>query len=256
MNRLAGKIAIITGAGSGIGAQTAEAFAREGARVALVDVRADGLNEVVRRIQEAGGEALALAADVSNAEQVRIAVEKAVARFGRLDILVNNAGIRASRSTVVDLTEAEFDRTIAVDLKGVWLCCKFAIPEMTRGGGGSIVNVSSISARVGQPMQGAYNAAKGGVDVLTKCVAVDFAKHKIRCNSVNPGWVRTGMNRQELADMEARGGRDWEEVLRLHPLGRIGEPADVASAIVFLASDEASWITGISLYVDGGYTAQ
>jgi NAD(P)-dependent dehydrogenase (short-subunit alcohol dehydrogenase family) len=173
-----------------------------------------------------------------------------------LNILINNAGIRASHSTVVDLTEEEFDQTIAVDLKGVWLCCKYAIPQMMQRGGGTIVNVSSISASIGQPMQGAYNAAKGGVDVLTKCVAVDFAKHKIRCNNVNPAWVRTGMNHQELAEMQARGGMEWEEVLRLHPLGRIGEPADVASAIVFLASDEASWITGTSLYVDGGYTAQ
>jgi NAD(P)-dependent dehydrogenase (short-subunit alcohol dehydrogenase family) len=256
MNRLSDKVAIITGAASGIGAKTAVVFAQEGAKVALIDICSDGMHKVAATIQEAGGEALAIEADVSVARQVQIMVEKTVTRFGKLNILVNNAGIRASHSTVVDLTEEEFDRTIAVDLKGVWLCCKYAIPEMMRGGGGTIVNVSSISASIGQPLQGAYNAAKGGVDVLTKCVAMDFAKHKIRCNNVNPAWVRTSMNHQELAEMQARGGVEWEEVLRLHPLGRIGEPADVASAIAFLASDEASWITGTSLYVDGGYTAQ
>jgi dihydroanticapsin dehydrogenase len=256
MDRLRGKVAIITGAGSGIGAKTAEIFAREGAKVALADIRQEGIQAAARHIEEGRGEALLVPTDVRVADEARKMVERTIERFGKLDILVNSAGVRASRSTVVSLTEAEFDQTVAVDLKGVWLCSKYAIPEMVRGGGGTIVNISSISASVGQPLQGIYNAAKGGVEVLTKCMAVDFAKHKIRCNNVNPGWVRTEMNRQELAEMQARGGKDWEEVLRLHPLGRIGEPEDVAWAIVYLVSDEASWVTGTSIYVDGGYCCQ
>jgi NAD(P)-dependent dehydrogenase (short-subunit alcohol dehydrogenase family) len=256
MERLKGKVAIVTGAGSGIGAATAQLFAREGARLALADIRLEGIQRVAREIETAGGEALVAQADVRSGDQVREMVRKTVERYGGLDVLVNNAGVRASHSTVVDLTEEEFDQTLAVDLKGVWLCCKYAIPEMIRSGGGAIVNISSISASIGQPLQGAYNAAKGAVDVLTKCVALDFAKHKIRCNNVNPGWVRTEMNRVELEEMESRGGKAWEEVLRLHPLGRVGEPADVASAVVYLASNEAAWVTGASLYVDGGYCAQ
>jgi NAD(P)-dependent dehydrogenase (short-subunit alcohol dehydrogenase family) len=256
VERLKDKVAIITGAGSGIGAATAKMFAREGAKVALCDIRAEGIQTVGRSIESAGGEALPVRADVRNAQDVRKMVQQTVERFGKLNTLVNNAGVRASRSTVVDLTEEEFDNTVAVDLKGVWLCSKYAIPEMIRNGGGAIVNMSSISASVGQPLQGIYNAAKGGVDVLTRCMALDFAKYRIRCNNVNPAWVRTEMNRVELAEIQARDGKEWGEVLQLHPLGRIGEPEDVAWAVVYLASDEAAWITGISLYVDGGYSCQ
>lgn len=256
MERLKNKVAIITGAGSGIGAVTARIFVREGARVTLADHRSEGIESVARSIEAAGGEALPMQTDVRSGDQVRTMVQKTVERFGKLDILINNAGVRASRSTVVDLTEEEFDQTLAVDLKGVWLCSKYAIPEMIQNGGGAIVNMSSVSASIGQPLQGAYNAAKGGVEVLTRCMALDFAKSKIRCNNVNPAWVRTEMNRVELAEMQTYGGKQWEEVLRLHPLGRIGEPEDVAWAVVYLASDEAAWVTGTSLYVDGGYCCQ
>lgn len=256
MERLKDKVAIITGAGSGIGAATARLFAREDARVTLADLRLEGIESVARDIEAAGGEALPMQTDVRSVEQVHKMVQETVERFGKLDILVNNAGVRASRSTVVDLTEEEFDQTLAVDLKGVWLCSKYAIPQMIRNDGGSIVNMSSISASIGQPLQGVYNAAKGAVDTLTRCMALDFAKSKVRCNNVNPAWVRTEMNRVELAEIEARGGKRWAEVLRLHPLGRIGEPEDVAWAVVYLASDEAAWVTGTSLYVDGGYCCQ
>jgi NAD(P)-dependent dehydrogenase (short-subunit alcohol dehydrogenase family) len=145
---------------------------------------------------------------------------------------------------------------MATDVRGLWLCCKYAIPEMIRCGGGSIVNCSSISAFVGQPLQGVYNAAKGGVDVLSKCMAVDFAKYNIRVNNVNPGWVKTGMNEEELARWKAEGSKELEEVLLLHPLGRLGKPEDVAWAVVYLASDESSWVTGASFLIDGGYCCQ
>jgi NAD(P)-dependent dehydrogenase (short-subunit alcohol dehydrogenase family) len=254
--RLKGKVAIVTGAGSGIGEATATVFSREGAKVVLSGHREANIQAVTNQILSQGGEAMAIPADVRYTDQVQNLIRATVDRFGRVDILFNNAGVRASRSTVVQLTEEEYERTVATDLKGVWLCCKYAIPEMIRNGGGAIVNCSSISAFLGQPLQGIYNATKGGIDVLTKCMALDFAKQNIRVNNVNPAWIMTEMNKAELADMKARGGKEWEEVLRLHPLGRLGEPKDVAWAVVYLASDEASWVTGTSLIVDGGYCCQ
>jgi NAD(P)-dependent dehydrogenase (short-subunit alcohol dehydrogenase family) len=156
----------------------------------------------------------------------------------------------------VDLTDEEYEQTLATDVKGVWLCCKHAIPQMIRCGGGSIINCSSISAFRGQPLQGVYNVAKGGIDVLSKCMALDFAKHHIRVNNVNPGWVKTEMNKEELDCWKAEGSKELEKVLRLHPLGRLGEPEDVAWGVVYLASDESSWVTGVSLLIDGGYCCQ
>jgi len=255
-DRLKGKVAIITGAGSGIGEVTARIFAREGARVVLAGRRADRIRAVAEAIALQGGEALAVPTDVRDTHQVQALVDETVAHFGKLDILFNNAGVRASRSTVVELTEEEYQRTMETDVKGLWLCCKHAIPAMIHNGGGAIVNCSSISAFIGQRLQGVYNATKGGIDVLTKCMALDFARHNIRVNNVNPAWVKTEMNAAELAEMKARGGPEWEEVMRLHPLGRLGEPEDVAWAVVYLASDEASWVTGSSLLVDGGYCCQ
>jgi len=255
-NRLKGKIAIITGAGSGIGEATAVIFGREGAKVALAGRRVVKIQAVADRITAEGGEAIAVQTDVRYADQVQNLVNKTVERFGGLSVLFNNAGVRASRSTVVDLSEEEYERTMATDVKGLWLCCKYAIPEMIRSGGGSIINCSSISAFIGQPLQGVYNVTKGGVDVLTKCMALDFAKNNIRVNNVDPGWVKTEMNEEELARWKAEGSKELEEVLRLHPLGRLGEPEDVAWAVVYLASDESSWVTGASFLIDGGYCCQ
>jgi NAD(P)-dependent dehydrogenase (short-subunit alcohol dehydrogenase family) len=255
-HRLEGKVAIITGAGSGIGEATAIIFAREGARVALADRREAKIQAVTDRITGERGEAIAIQTDVRYAEQVQNLVNKTVERFGKVNVLFNNAGVRASRSTVVDVSEEEYERTMATDVKGLWLCCKYAIPEMIRSGGGSIINCSSISAFIGQPLQGVYNVTKGGIDVLSKCMAVDFAKYNIRVNNVNPGWVKTEMNEEELARWKTEGSKELEEVLRLHPLGRLGEPEDVAWAVVYLASDESSWVTGASFLVDGGYCCQ
>jgi NAD(P)-dependent dehydrogenase (short-subunit alcohol dehydrogenase family) len=255
-HRLEGKVAIITGAASGIGESTAGIFAREGAKVALADRRLTKLEAVTNRIAAEGGEAIPIQTDVRFADQVQNLVNKTVERFGKVNVLFNNAGVRASRSTVVDVSEEEYERTMATDVKGLWLCCKYAIPEMIRAGGGSIINCSSISAFVGQPLQGVYNVTKGGIDVLGKCMAVDFAKYNIRVNNVNPGWVKTEMNEEELARWKAEGSKELEEVLRLHPLGRLGKPEDVAWAVVYLASDESSWVTGASFLIDGGYCCQ
>ena len=249
--RLKDKVAIITGGSFGIGKATAVAFAREGAKLVLASRRKEPGEKVAEEIRAQGGEATYILTDVSKAEDVKRMIELTIDKYGKLDILFNNAGVRASIVNVVDLTEEEFDRTIDIDLKGVFLCCKYAIPHMIENGGGSIINCSSTSAFVGQRLQGAYNAAKGGVELLTKCMAIDFAKHNIRVNTVCPSWVRTEMNREQLASFNEK---DWEEVTRLHPLGRIGEPEDVAPAVVYLASDESSWVTGSSLMVDGGYT--
>ena len=256
MDRLKGKVAIITGAGSGIGAATAITFAREGAKVSLAGRRVAKIQAVADQIVAEGGEALPVPTDVRYAEQVQNLIQKTIEHFGKLDILFNNAGVLPVRCTVVELTEEQYEQTMATDVKGLWLCCKYALPEMIRNGGGSIINCSSISAFIGQRQQGVYNVTKGGIDVLTKCMALDFARYNIRVNNVNPAWVRTEMNQEQLAEFQARGGKEWEEVLRLHPIGRLGEPQDVAWAVVYLASDEASWVTGTSLVVDGGYLCQ
>jgi NAD(P)-dependent dehydrogenase (short-subunit alcohol dehydrogenase family) len=189
-------------------------------------------------------------------------IERVVDEFGTLHVLVNNAGVRASISTAEELGEEEWDHTFDVDAKGSWLCSKYAIPHLRGAGGGAIVMISSISAHIGQPKQGCYNAAKAAQELLMKCMAIDFAADGIRVNSICPAWIRTEMNRQQLQEMQQQPDRKYppgisfNDVLRMHPLGRIGEPADVANSALFLASDEARWITGISLMVDGGYTCQ
>ena len=251
--RLKDKVAIITGGSFGIGRATAFAFAREGAKVVLASRRKEPGEKVAGEIRTQGGKAIYVSTDVSKTEDVKRMIEFAIGEYGKLDVLFNNAGVTSSVVSVVDLTEEEFDRTIDIDLKGVFLCCKYAISHMIKNKGGSIISCSSISAFIGQRFIGAYNAAKGGVELLTKCMALDFAKYNIRVNTVCPGWVRTEMNRKQLASFTEK---DWQEVKRLHPLGRIGEPEDIAPAVVYLASDESSWVTGTNIMVDGGYTAQ
>lgn len=261
-DRLKSKVAIVTGAGTGIGQAIALFFAREGAKVAICGRTTSTLDQTVKQITDEGGEAFYIQCDVSNAEQVQAMVWQTVDRYGKLDILVNNAGVRASIMTVLELTEDEWERTFAIDAKGSWLCSKYAIPEMKKAGGGSIIMVSSVSAHIGQGKQGCYNAAKAAQELLMKCMAIDFAPDNIRVNSICPAWVVTEMNREQLTEMAREPdkvfppGFKYSDVLKLHPVGRIGTPEDCAWACVYLASDESTWVTGSSMMVDGGFTCQ
>jgi NAD(P)-dependent dehydrogenase (short-subunit alcohol dehydrogenase family) len=252
--RLAGKVAIVTGAGMGLGEAIARRFAEEGSRVACVDIRSGPTEAVVAAIRAGGGEAMAVEGDVAAPADTLRVVEATRTHFGRVDILVNNAGILPSRETVLDTTEADWDATMRVNVKGVFLMSQAALPAMIAQGGGAIVNLSSITGLVGLPVRPAYSASKGAVAILTKQMAVDFGRHGIRVNALAPSFVVTSINRAMFERMQAEGA-PWERLLDEHLLRRLGEPRDVANAALFLASDEARWITGVTLPVDGGYTA-
>ncbi len=262
VDRLKGKVALVTGGGTGIGKSIATVFAREGAKVAVCGRTPATLQRTVDEIDREGDEAILVVGDVSKEVDVRRIVGEAATRFGPITVLVNNAGVRGSIRTIEDLTEEEWQRTFDIDAKGSWLCSKHVLPWMRQAGGGSIIMVSSISAHIGQTKQGCYNAAKAAQELLMKCMALDFAKDNIRVNSICPAWVLTEMNRDQLAEMRSAPkkvfppGFTYEDVVRLHPIGRIGEPEDCAWAAVYLASDESSWVTGSSLMVDGGFTCQ
>ena len=247
MKRLAGKSAVVTGAGRGLGASVAELFAREGARVVVSDVDSTSAHGTAQRIVDAGGEAVGLHADVTSATDAERLTQVAVERFGGLDVLVNNAGI-ASAGTVCEVTPEEWDRVLAINLKGAYLCSRFAVAHMARSGGGSIVCISSASGVIGQQAQVAYNASKHGVIGLVRCMALDHAADGIRVNAVCPGVMRTPMldalSAEQLAALEA-----------MHPLGRVADPAEIAQAVLHLAGDESSFTTGGVFLVDGGLTA-
>ncbi|NJD01839.1 MAG: glucose 1-dehydrogenase [Ruminiclostridium sp.] len=248
--RLQNKVAVITGGGSGIGRAAALLLAKEGAKVVIAGRRHKPLEETVDLIKSAGGDAICLSIDVSKTGEVKKMIDVAVNTYRKIDILYNNAAVfTGTGKNVVELDEDEWDDLMDTNLKGVFLCCKYVIPHMINNGGGSIINCSSISGHLGQRRQGAYNAAKGGIEMLSKCMALDFAEYKIRVNTVCPAWVETDFNREDVAKRK-------DEVLKLHPAGRIGQPEDVAYAVLYLASDESAWVTGTSLMVDGGYTAQ
>lgn len=252
--RLGGKRTLITGGGTGIGRATAELFAREGAHVMVSGRRRSELDETVRRVEAIGGRAALVQGDVARPGDAARMVADTVAAFGGLDILVNNAGIIVRGASVTSVAIEDWDRVLGIDLTGVFLVSRFALTEMVRvKHGGSIVNVSSISGLFGDPNLAPYNAAKGGVNLLTKNMALDYASHGIRVNAVCPGRIATPMPRSRLRPEE-----DWDGVLARWgqniPLGRVGRPEDVAHAILFLASDEAQWITGAALVVDGGST--
>lgn len=252
--RLAGKVAIITGAGAGIGRAAALLFAREGAEVVVADRDPEGGAKTVSLIKENGGEAIFVQVDVSDAADVRRMVKATVERYGKLGILINNAGIYAQAS-VVETAEEEWDRILDINLKGVFLCSKYSIPEMIKGGGGSIVNIGSEAGIVGIKNQVAYNVSKSGVIALTKSMAIDFAAHNIRVNCVCPGTTETPLVRAavERAPDPAAARRALEEV---RPAHRLGQPEEIAAGILYLASDESPYATGSILSIDGGYTAQ
>ena len=248
--RLDGKIAIITGAASGMGAAEARLFAREGATVIATDITEDLGYEVVEEIASAGGKAAFVKMDVTSETEWETVVGDTVRREGRLDILVNNAGFTGS-STEDSMDLGAFDTLMAVNLRGVFLGIKTAIPVMRDGGGGSIVNISSISGNIGQEVVHlGYNATKGGVRIITKAAAVQNGKDGIRVNSVHPG-ILPAMRTAKLTAEPTLRAR-WIQRI---PLGRVGEPEEVANAVLFLASDEASYVSGAELYVDGGYLA-
>ncbi len=248
--RLEGKVALITGAAHGMGAEEARLFAREGAKVAIADIREEDARKVEAEIAEAGGESMVVMLDVSKEDQWETSVAAVVAQFGKLDILVNNAGISGSGERDLGSTES-WDRLMDINAKSVFLGMKHAIPEMERAGGGAIVNISSISGFVGQEaIHPGYNASKGAVRLVTKAAAVQHAKTGIRVNSVHPGMM------PPMLTSFQRGDPNREAMNAAVPMGREGEPIEVANAVLFLASDEASYITGTELLVDGGFTAR
>ena len=249
MGRLDGKVAIITGGARGQGEVEARLFAREGAKVVFGDILDDEGRQVEAAIRQAGGEAAYVHLDVTREADWQKAVETAVSTYGKLDILVNNAGI-LSRDGIEETSLELWNTVMAVNATGVFLGTKYAIPEMRKAGGGSIVNISSISGMIalGGP---AYNASKGAVRVFTKVTAVRHADENIRCNSIHPGPVRTAMTESTYSDPDKLAQR-----LRSMPLGRLGTSEDIAYGVLYLASDEAAYMTGSELVIDGGYTAQ
>ncbi len=251
MERFDGKVAIVTGAGSGFGEAIAARFAREGARVVVSDVNDDNGRRVTAAIEKEGGAARYVHADVSKAAEVKALIDSAVSGFGGLDILVNNAGFSHRTVGLWDLPEEEYDRVFATNVKGVFLGCKFAIPVMRQRGGGVIVNTASIGAVAPRPGVTVYNATKGAVVTLTRGLAGEVAQWKIRVNAVNPvaaetGFIKTALGVDRIPD-ELR-----KQFIAGIPLGRLTEPSDVATAVLFLASPEAEFLTGVCLAVDGG----
>jgi NAD(P)-dependent dehydrogenase (short-subunit alcohol dehydrogenase family) len=248
----AGKVALVTGAGDGIGRESARIFAREGAQVVVSDIAIEPGEETVRLIREAGGEASFVRCDVSSAGGVQAMVDHAMTTYGRLDAAHNNAGMTTQQVLAADITEEEFDRLIAVNLKGVWLCMKYEIPVMLKSGGGAVVNAGSSASVIGLPKFASYTASKHGVAGLSRSSALDYAKLGVRVNCVCPGPTRTRMMLAAIEENPERG----EIINRSVPLGRMIEPEEVAELAVWLCSSRASAVIGVVVSADGGITAQ
>lgn len=249
MGRLEGKVAVITGGGSGMGRAAAILFAKEGAKVVVTDLNVEAAQETVKEISENGGEAIAVSHNVVKKENWEEVYNQTIDTFGKLDILVNNAGISQPMS-MDELTEEQWDKIVDINMKGTFLGIQLAIPLFRENNGGSIVNISSIAGLTGSSGAGAYTASKGGVRLLTKSVAADYGKYNIRANSVHPGYIVTPMSREYLENEQYK-----QYFLSQTPLGKLGKSEEVAEAVLFLASDAASHITGVELPVDGGVTA-
>jgi NAD(P)-dependent dehydrogenase (short-subunit alcohol dehydrogenase family) len=253
VTRLAGKVALITGGGTGIGRAIAVAFAREGASVAIAGRRLEKLKDVAAEIEKHDGAALTLQCDVSRAKDAERAINETAQKFGKLNVLVNNAGT-LSVSTVDTITEEDWDRVVAVNLKGPFLMSRTALKEFRKVGGGTIVNIGSVLGLVAMKDRAAYCASKGGVTMLTKAMALDHAHENVRVNCICPSIVETELVKGLFDDGE-QGRRLKQSRMGTIPLGRFGKPADVAELAVFLASDESSWLTGTAIPLDGGLTA-
>ena len=253
--RFKGKGVIVTGGASGIGKATAERFLEEGAKVAILDVSKKNAEVALKELKKKGFTPLILTGDVAKSSDVKKMVSTAKAKLGRIDVLFNNAGILVEGS-VEDVTEKDWDRIMAVNVKGVFLMSKEVVPIMLRQRKGAIVNNASCSGLVGDRNAVAYNTSKGAVVLMTKCMALDYAKKNIRVNCVCPGEIDTPMFRQEARARKMPVEEYRKELCDYHPIGRLGVPSEVANAVLFLASDQASFITGAAFSVDGGYTCQ
>jgi NAD(P)-dependent dehydrogenase (short-subunit alcohol dehydrogenase family) len=250
--RLEGKIALITGAGSGQGRESAMLFAQEGARVVVTDISEEGVKETVESVKAAGGEAVGRRMDVADAAQVQDGVAFAVRTFGSLHVLYNNAGVylRGKDGPVTRVTDEIWDLTLTVNLKGMYLCCKYAIPEMVKAGGGSIVNTASAAGLMGSNFH-AYSASKGGMIALSRSLATTYAPQNVRSNVICPGFIETPMT-AEISSSQ----RLLQAYLENTPLHRVGKPIDIAYMALYLASDEAAFVTGGVFVIDGGVTAR
>ena len=247
------KVALVTGAASGIGLATAKAFAQAGASVVLADWTESGVNAAAESLRKEGYKTLAIVCDVSHDEQVEEMVNKTIATFGRLDAAFNNAGVQNKLAGAADQTIEDFERVTSINLRGVWSCMKYELQQMRKQGSGTIVNCSSIGGILGGAQRGTYHAAKHGVIGLTKSAALEFAPQGIRINTVCPGLIHTAM----ADEMIAGGQKDaLDDMLKAVPVGRLGRPEEIANAVLWLCSDASSLVVGHTLVIDGGYSIQ